>query len=90
MFFCRYPPVFRARNVPIDPPTASNPFEQKTGRDRGSKKRKIDEKKKDKRENNENMMEEFKIKEGESWEKVFCRGNARKRISWSGDDKIKI
>ena len=87
-FFCSLPAVFKVR-APLQPPAVSNPFDQERDRNGRGKKRGVD-KVDGGRINNESMIEELKMKENESWENVFCGNNACKRISWSGDAKIKM
>ena len=87
-FSCMLPAVFKVR-APLQPPTVSNPFDQERGRSTKGNKRDVD-KNGGGRINNENMVEDFKMKENRSWGNVFCGNNACKRISWNGDEKIKM
>ena len=85
-FFCKLPAVFKVR-APLQPPAVSNPFDQERDRSEEGKKRKRDDNSDGSSDkvNNEKMIEEFKMRDAESWKIVFCGGNVCKRVDWNSD-----
>ena len=65
------------------PPKVDNPFTGVKARDSNKQKRKRDEKDKDNKVSNNKADDNLKMKNGESWEKIFCGKNSEHRVKWN-------